>query len=112
LWPSSPSDGAFSRERATGIEPATSKLGKLRSRVSGRGRSSLPRPRRARFRWGSVIERFFGTLKAEWVWQQRFRDLDHAIRVITGWMERYHEKRAHQALGYLTPREYPERLAA
>jgi len=59
-----------------------------------------------------IIERFFGTLKAECVWQQRFRDRDHAFRVIAGWMDRYHEERPHQALGYLTPREYRERLAA
>ena len=59
-----------------------------------------------------IIERFFGTLKAECVWQQRFEDRDHAFRVIAGWMDRYHEERPHQALGYLTPREYRERLAA
>ena len=59
-----------------------------------------------------IIERFFGTLKAECVWQQRFGDRDHAFRVIAGWMDRYHQERPHQALGYLTPREYRERLAA
>ena len=59
-----------------------------------------------------IIERFFGTLKAECVWQQRFRDRDHAFWVIAGWMDRYHGERPHQALGYLTPREYRERLAA
>ena len=59
-----------------------------------------------------MIERFFGTLKSECVWQHRFRDRDHAFGVIARWMDRYHAERPHSALGYLTPAEYREKLAA
>jgi len=59
-----------------------------------------------------MIERFFGSLKAECVWLHRFRDRDHAFGVIAAWMDHYHGERPHQALGYLTPDEYREKLAA
>ena len=59
-----------------------------------------------------MIERFFGSLKAECVWLHRFRDRDHAFAVIARWMDKYHGERPHSALGYLTPREYREKLAA
>jgi len=59
-----------------------------------------------------MIERFFGTLKSECVWRHRFRDRDHAFVVIARWMDRYHTERPHSALGYLTPTEDRETLAA
>ena len=59
-----------------------------------------------------MIERFFGTLKSECVWQHRFRDRDHAFDEIARWLDRYHADRPHSALGYLTPVEYREKLAA
>lgn len=59
-----------------------------------------------------MIERFFKTLKEECVWAQRFEDRDHAFEVIGTWMDHYHSERPHSALGYLTPVEYQEKLAA
>ena len=59
-----------------------------------------------------MIERFFGSLKSECVWLHRFASRDHAFRVIADWIDHYHDRRPHQALGYLTPREYREKLAA
>jgi putative transposase len=59
-----------------------------------------------------MIERFFGSLKSECVWLHRFRNRDHAFGVISRWIDKYHVERPHQALGYLTPREYQARLAA
>ena len=59
-----------------------------------------------------MIERFFGSLKAECVWRHRFRGRDHAFVVIARWMDKYHHERPHSALGYLTPAEYREKLAA
>ena len=59
-----------------------------------------------------MIERFFGSLKAECVWLHRFKDRDHAFAVIARWMTKYHELRPHSALGYLTPKEFQEKLAA
>jgi len=59
-----------------------------------------------------MIERFFGSLKAECVWLHRFRDRDYAFTVISKWLDKYHDERPHSALGYLTPSEYREKLAA
>lgn len=59
-----------------------------------------------------MIERFFLTLKQECVWLHRFENRDHAFRVIGDWLERYDRERPHSALGYLTPSEFRERLAA
>jgi len=59
-----------------------------------------------------MIERFFKSLKEECVWLHRFRDRDHAFAVIAAWLERYDAERPHSALGYLTPKEYREKLAA
>jgi putative transposase len=59
-----------------------------------------------------MIERFFGSLKAECVWLHRFEDRDHAFAVIGRWIDKYHDERPHSALGYLTPSEYRERLVA
>jgi putative transposase len=59
-----------------------------------------------------MIERFFLTLKQECVWLHRFTDRDHAFRVVADWLDRYHVERPHSALGYLTPHEYQEQLAA
>ena len=58
-----------------------------------------------------MIERFFLTLKQECVWLQRFEDRDHAFRVVADWLDRYHTERPHSALGYLTPKEYRERIS-
>lgn len=59
-----------------------------------------------------MIERFFGTLKSECVWQHRFQDRDQAFDEIARWIDRYHTERPHSALGYLTPAEFREKLAA
>jgi putative transposase len=59
-----------------------------------------------------MIERFFGTLKSECVWQHRSRNRDHAFDEIARCLDRYHVDRPHSALGYLTPRKYRENLAA
>jgi putative transposase len=59
-----------------------------------------------------MIERFFLTLKQECVWLHRFENRDHAFRVIGEWLERYDRERPHSALGYLTPSQFRERLAA
>ena len=59
-----------------------------------------------------MIERFFLTLKQECVWLHRFESRDHAFRVVADWLDRYDTDRPHSALGYLTPKEYREQLAA
>ncbi len=59
-----------------------------------------------------MIERLFRSLNEECVWAQRFADRDHAFEVIANWMDHYHTERPHSALGYLTPDEFQERMAA
>ncbi len=59
-----------------------------------------------------MIERFFLTLKQECVWLHRFESRDHAFRVVAEWLDRYDTDRPHSALGYRTPKEYREQVAA
>jgi putative transposase len=59
-----------------------------------------------------MIERFFLTLKQECVWLQRFESHDHAFEIVADWLDRYDTDRPNSALGYLTPKEYREQLAA
>ena len=59
-----------------------------------------------------MIERFFGSLKAECVWLHRFENRDQAFRVIADWIDHYDGQRPHQALANLTPKEYRAQLAA
>jgi putative transposase len=59
-----------------------------------------------------MIERFFRTLKEECLWHHRFTSRDQAFLVIATWLDKYHTERPHSALGYLTPKEFAERLAA
>ena len=59
-----------------------------------------------------MIERFFLTLKQECVWLHRFESRDHAFQVVAEWLDRYDAERPHSALGYRTPKEYREKLAA
>lgn len=53
-----------------------------------------------------MIERFFRSLKEECVWLQRFGGFMQAKRAVARWIRWYNEERPHQALGYLSPREY------
>ena len=53
-----------------------------------------------------LVERFFRSLKEECVWQHRFEDLAQARRAIAKWIVWYNHHRPHQALGYLSPRQY------
>lgn len=53
-----------------------------------------------------MIERFFRSLKEECVWQQNFADFAEARRAVAHWIHFYNEGRPHQALGYLSPRQY------
>lgn len=59
-----------------------------------------------------MIERFFRSLKEECVWQHRFENREHAFRVVGEWIEHYNHDRPHSALGYKSPIEYGEKLAA
>lgn len=57
-----------------------------------------------------LVERFFRSLKEECVWQHRFASFDEAYREIARWIRWYNGKRPHQALGYLSPKQYQEKL--
>jgi len=53
-----------------------------------------------------MIERFFRSLKEECVWLRSFRGFREAHREIGRWISWYNEGRPHQALGYLSPRQF------
>lgn len=53
-----------------------------------------------------IIERFFRSLKEECVWQHQFKSFKEARRIVLRWVEWYNSERPHQALGYLSPREF------
>lgn len=59
----------------------------------------------------AVVESFFGTLKQEHVFFERFETREEARRSVFEWIEgRYNGKRIHSSLGNVSPEEY-ERLA-
>ena len=53
-----------------------------------------------------IVERFFRSLKEECVWQHSFPNFVEARRAVRRRIRWYNERRSHQALGYLSPREY------
>jgi putative transposase len=57
----------------------------------------------------AVIERFFRSLKEECVWQQKFHNFEEAKAAVDAWIIEYNDKRPHQALGYLSPKEFYDR---
>ena len=59
-----------------------------------------------------AIERFMRTLKEECIWLNAFASFREAKSKIETWIEEYNTERPHQELGYSTPTEYREKLAA
>ncbi len=53
-----------------------------------------------------LIERFFRSLKEEYVWQHRFAGFEEARQTLNRWIRWYNEERPHQALQYRSPRQY------
>lgn len=53
-----------------------------------------------------IIERFFRSLKEECIWQHNFSSFGEAKHVIAEWIDWYNGGRPHQALSYMSPREY------
>jgi len=51
----------------------------------------------------AVVERFFRSLKSEWIGDQRYRDRAGAERDITDYIVFYNTERLHSTLGYQTP---------
>ncbi len=61
----------------------------------------------------AVMERFFGSLKSEWLADQRYLTRDQARRDIVQYIEmEYNSNRLHSTLGYITPREQQMAVAA
>lgn len=67
----------------------------------------------------AVTETFFKTLKIEWVYSRRYQNQEDVRRSLFEYIELfYNRKRAHSALGYLSPAEFlrnyqqPEALAS
>ena len=61
----------------------------------------------------AVMERFFGSLKSEWLAAQRYLTREQAREDIVYYIEmEYNSNRLHSTLGYLTPREKQLAVAA
>lgn len=57
----------------------------------------------------SMVESFFGTLKTELEWNQKFDSIEQAKASIFEYVECwYNNKRRHSSLGYLSPKEFEE----
>lgn len=54
----------------------------------------------------AVAERFIRTMKEELVWLQDWESADELRAAVERWLDGYHHRRPHQALGWLTPAEY------
>tara|TARA_R110000737_G_scaffold267684_1_gene275225 strand:- start:83 stop:373 length:291 start_codon:yes stop_codon:yes gene_type:complete len=52
-----------------------------------------------------VVKRVIRTLKAQCVHRHCFESIQHASRVIGGWISFYNNRRSHQALAMRTPAE-------
>lgn len=58
-----------------------------------------------------VVERFIGTIEREFIqWGGIANSVQEQQALIDEWLNKYHSFRPHQALGYLTPNEYHEKL--
>lgn len=61
----------------------------------------------------AVMERFFGSLKSEWLADQRYLTRDQARQDIVQYIEmEYNSNRLHSTLGYITPQEQQMAVAA
>jgi len=59
----------------------------------------------------SVAESFFGSLKAEQVFESAYSSREEARRDVIDYIEMfYNSKRRHSFLGYLSPVEFEERM--
>lgn len=57
----------------------------------------------------ACMESFFGTLKRELIWNNRFRTRAEARQAIFGYIEVFYNRiRLHSALGYMSPVEYEQ----
>jgi putative transposase len=54
----------------------------------------------------AVVERFIRTMKEEVIWLRDWNTAAELREAINAWLVKYHTRRAHQALGWLTPSEY------
>ena len=57
------------------------------------------------------MESFFGTLKTEMVYFQRFQRLEEAVAYITDYIRFYNCERLHSGLGYCTPTQFEANAA-
>lgn len=54
----------------------------------------------------AVVERFIRTMKEEVIWLRDWNTAAELREALTTWLVKYHTRRAHQSLGWLTPSEY------
>jgi len=78
---------------------------KLRGVLRSFGMDKCRTPRRSPESNG-IAERFFGTLKRDYVYQGELENFEEIGRKITGWIKDYNEVAPHSALGMNSPAQY------
>ena len=54
----------------------------------------------------AMVEGFFGHLKAELLYNQKFNSVEHFVDCLHEYLRYYNQDRLRSSLGYLTPIEY------
>lgn len=54
----------------------------------------------------AVVERFIRTMKEEVIWLRDWNTAAELREALSAWLVKYHTRRAHQSLGWMTPSEY------
>lgn len=54
----------------------------------------------------AVVERFIRTMKEEVIWLRDWSTADELREALSDWLVKYHTRRAHQSLDWMTPSEY------
>jgi putative transposase len=54
----------------------------------------------------AVVERFIRTMKEEVIWLRDWNTAAELREALKVWLVKYHTRRAHQSLGWMTPSEY------
>jgi putative transposase len=54
----------------------------------------------------AVVERFIRTMKEEVIWLRDWNTAAELREALSAWLVKYHTRRPHQSLGWMTPSEY------
>lgn len=96
--------------RAWQNDNGSENLKNLREELESKGvRQYFTRPRTPKD--NAFVERMIGTIEREFIQQGKLTfDIEEQQKLVNEWLEEYHTFRPHQALNYLTPFEFYEKI--